>query len=216
MHEDKVAEIQDYLVRRIPDVRVTSHFDFDRDAQRFRIRHGRMATHILFVDEAAVNHHSRDALIHLLDTAVHHLRLTAPALQVRLTARRLRGAAGRPVAPEVDGAMHACGHRAHVAILVGAARVLARRRAELAGSVLFMFQPGEEGYHGARVLLEEGLLDGTASPTGAFALHVTHREAAGVITTRPGPMLASGDTVQITVRGKGGHASAPHDCLDPI
>ena len=112
--------------------------------------------------------------------------------------------------------MHACGHDAHVAMLVGAARVLARRRAELAGSVLFMFQPGEEGYHGARVMLDEGLLDGSAAPTGAFALHVTHREAAGVITTRPGPMLASGDTIQITVRGKGGHASAPHDCLDPI
>jgi len=137
-------------------------------------------------------------------------------LRADMDALPLREATGLPFASEVDGAMHACGHDAHVAMLVGAARVLARRRAELAGSVLFMFQPGEEGYHGARVMLEEGLLDGTASPTGAFALHVTHREAAGVITTRPGPMLASGDTVQITVRGKGGHASAPHDCLDPI
>ena len=137
-------------------------------------------------------------------------------LRADMDALPLREATGLPFASEVDGAMHACGHDAHVAMLVGAARVLARRRAELAGSVLFMFQPGEEGYHGARVMLEEGLLDGAASPTGAFALHVTHREAAGVITTRPGPMLASGDTVQITVRGKGGHASAPHDCLDPI
>jgi hippurate hydrolase len=137
-------------------------------------------------------------------------------LRADMDALPLREATGLPFASEVDGAMHACGHDAHVAMLVGAARVLARRRAELAGSVLFMFQPGEEGYHGARVMLEEGLLDGIASPTGAFALHVTHREAAGVITTRPGPMLASGDTIQITVRGKGGHASAPHDCLDPI
>jgi hippurate hydrolase len=137
-------------------------------------------------------------------------------LRADMDALPLREATGLPFASEVDGAMHACGHDAHVAMLVGAARVLARRRAELAGSVLFMFQPGEEGYHGARVMLEEGLLDGTAPPTGAFALHVTHREAAGVITTRPGPMLASGDTIQITVRGKGGHASAPHDCLDPI
>ena len=86
MHEDRVAEIQDYLVRRIPDVRVTSHFDFDRDAQRFRIRHGRMATHILFVDEAAVNDHTRDELNHLLDKAIHHLRLTAPEVQVRVSA----------------------------------------------------------------------------------------------------------------------------------
>ena len=137
-------------------------------------------------------------------------------LRADMDALPLREETGLPFASEVDGAMHACGHDAHVAMLVGAARVLARRRADLAGSVLFMFQPGEEGYHGARVMLEEGLLEGAAAPTGAFALHVTHREAAGVITTRPGPMLASGDTIQITVRGKGGHASAPHDCLDPI
>ena len=137
-------------------------------------------------------------------------------LRADMDALPLREETGLPFASEVEGAMHACGHDAHVAMLVGAARVLVRRRADLAGSVLFMFQPGEEGYHGARVMLDEVLLDGAGAPSGAFALHVTHREAAGVITTRPGPMLASGDTIQITVRGKGGHASAPHDCLDPI
>src|SRR6267142_1633697 len=119
-------------------------------------------------------------------------------LRADMDALPLREETGLPFASEVDGAMHACGHDAHVAMLVGAARVLARRRADLAGSVLFMFQPGEEGYHGARVMLEEGLLDGGGAPSGAFALHVTHRGAAGVITTRPGPMLASGDTIKIT------------------
>jgi amidohydrolase len=123
---------------------------------------------------------------------------------------------GLPFASEVGGAMHACGHDAHTAMLVGAARLLARRRDSLGGSVLFMFQPGEEGYHGARIMIDEGLLDGVAPPTGAFALHVTHRLTAGAIATRPGPAMASGDTLQIVVRGKGGHASAPHDCLDPI
>jgi hypothetical protein len=83
--EEKVAEIHDYLVRRIPDVRVTSHYDFDRDAQRFRVRHGRLATHILFVDEAAVNRHTREELNQMLDKAIHHLRLTAPEVQVRIT-----------------------------------------------------------------------------------------------------------------------------------
>src|SRR6266850_2479153 len=123
---------------------------------------------------------------------------------------------GLPFASEVDGRMHACGHDAHTAMLVGAARLLVRRRDSLAGSVLFMLQPGEEGYHGARVMIEEGLLDGAAAPSGAFALHVTHRMTAGSISARAGAAMASGDTLQIVVRGKGGHASAPHDCLDPI
>src|SRR3989454_4374535 len=79
-----------------------------------------------------------------------------------------------------------------------------------------MLRPGEGGSHGARVMIEGGLLDGPAPPKGAFALHVTHRMTAGAIAARPGPAMASADTLQIVVRGRGGHASAPHDCLDPI
>jgi hippurate hydrolase len=123
---------------------------------------------------------------------------------------------GLPFASEVPNAMHACGHDGHTAMLVGAARLLARRRDSLAGSVLFMFQPGEEGFHGARVMIEEGLLDGEDAPSGAFAMHVTHRRPAGVISAKPGPTAAAADTIQMIVRGQGGHASAPHDCLDPI
>ncbi|MBI3637285.1 MAG: amidohydrolase [Candidatus Rokubacteria bacterium] len=123
---------------------------------------------------------------------------------------------GLPYASEVAGAMHACGHDSHVAMLVGAVRLLAKHRERIAGRVLFMFQPGEEGYHGARVMLEEGLLDGDRAPVAAFAMHSGPRFGAGVIGCRPGPMMASGDTLRVTVRGQGGHASAPHDCLDPI
>jgi amidohydrolase len=137
-------------------------------------------------------------------------------LRADMDALPLREETGLPFASEVDGAMHACGHDAHVAMLVAAARMLAARRDGLAGRVVFMFQPGEEGYHGARVMIEEGLLEGSPSPLGAFALHVGHRYAAGTVATRPGPAMASGDTLRVVVHGRGGHASAPHDCLDPI
>ncbi|HEX9821976.1 MAG TPA: M20 family metallopeptidase [Methylomirabilota bacterium] len=137
-------------------------------------------------------------------------------LRADMDALPLKEDTGLPFASEVDGAMHACGHDAHVAMLAGAARMLAVRRATLAGRVVFMFQPGEEGYHGARVMIEEGLLDGERKPDAAFGLHAGARLPAGVIGTRAGALLASGDTFQILVRGDGGHASAPHDCLDPI
>ena len=122
---------------------------------------------------------------------------------------------GLDFASEIDGAMHACGHDTHVAMLLGAARLLVERRERLAGNVLLMFQPGEEGFHGARVMLEEGLLDGV-DVARAVALHIGTRYAAGTIALRAGPLLASGDRIVATVRGRGGHASAPHLALDPI
>ncbi len=113
----------------------------------------------------------------------------------------------------IDGRAHACGHDAHTAMLVGAARVLAARRNELQGRVRFMFQPGEEGFAGARLMIDEGVLDNVDR---AFALHVSPNQRVGTASCRPGPLLAGDTSITVTVRGHGGHASTPHLATDPI
>jgi hippurate hydrolase len=91
----------------------------------------------------------------------------------------------------------------------------AGRRDDIAGTVLFMFQPGEEGMHGARYMIEEGLLD-DPTPEAAFALHIFPNVPGGVIACRPGAMLASADKVGAMITGRGGHAAMPHEAIDPV
>lgn len=114
------------------------------------------------------------------------------------------------------GTMHACGHDLHTAGLVGAARLLCGRREELHGNVIFMFQPGEEGFGGAKYMLEEGLLEAAGDkPVAAYAIHVFPGEP-GQFEFRPGAMLAGSNRLTITVHGKGGHGSQPHTAVDPV
>jgi len=122
---------------------------------------------------------------------------------------------GLPFRSRVEGAMHACGHDSHTAMLASAARALCAKRETLAGTVLFMFQPGEEGFHGARFMLDDGLLDNPA-PEAAFALHIMPNAPAGSFGSRAGPMLASSDELTVEVYGRGGHASMPHHANDPV
>jgi len=125
---------------------------------------------------------------------------------------------GLDFASRIDGTMHACGHDLHSAMLVGAARLLSARQADLPGSVVFMFQPGEEGHGGARFMIEEGVLDAAGKRAdAAYALHVASAELpTGVFSSREGPMMAAAEALDITVSGRGGHGSEPHHAADPI
>jgi len=179
------------------------------------------------------NPHTRDAILEALDGlgleiqqsqrtsgVVALLRGGRPGrtllLRADTDALPLDEDTGLPFASREAGRMHACGHDAHVAMLAASARLLAARRGELAGNLKLVFQPGEEGLGGARVLIEEGLLSDDPAVDAAFALHVDPMRPAGCVASRPGPLLAAADVFVIDVVGKGGHASMPHHAVDPI
>jgi hippurate hydrolase len=125
---------------------------------------------------------------------------------------------GVPFSSTIDGAMHACGHDLHTAMLCGAARLLSARADDLAGNVIFMFQPGEEGPGGGRIMVAEGVLDAAGDrPVAAYALHVASGLLPfGLFASRAGTIMAAADTLHVTVHGRGGHGSQPHRAADPV
>ncbi|MEO6836005.1 MAG: M20 family metallopeptidase [Candidatus Tumulicola sp.] len=122
---------------------------------------------------------------------------------------------GLDFASEIDGKMHACGHDAHTAMLLGAARVLAGERATLEGTTVLIFQPAEEGPGGAEPMIAQGALDDPKVEAIAM-LHVDVRLEPGAIGITPGPVNASADELYLTVRGKGGHGAYPHTAIDAV
>jgi amidohydrolase len=115
----------------------------------------------------------------------------------------------------VDGVTHACGHDGHVATLLAAAAWIADRRAELAGTIVFCFQPAEEGLGGARLMVESGMLE-RFQIERAYGLHYVALIPTGIVATRAGAMMASADSFDVEITGHGGHGSAPHLSIDPV
>jgi amidohydrolase len=136
------------------------------------------------------------------------------ALRADMDALPVAEETGHTFASENAGAMHACGHDGHMAILMGAAKLLSDRRDALPGTVVFLFQPSEERPPGgARAMIEEGALDGVEA---IFGLHLWQPVPSGIVGIRSGAMMAQSDNFEVVVRGMGGHASQPNLTVDPV
>ena len=135
------------------------------------------------------------------------------ALRADLDALPVQEETDLPYRSKNAGAMHACGHDAHTAMLLGAAMVLAQWEKQLTGNVVFIFQPAEETGGGAKPMIEEGVLEGVE---GIFGLHVYVPMGFGTLGYKRGPFMAAGDFFDVKIMGKGGHGGLPHLAIDPI
>jgi amidohydrolase len=135
-------------------------------------------------------------------------------LRADMDALPVQEASGEPFASETPGCAHLCGHDAHVAMLLGAAHLLARHRDQLSTSVRLMFQPCEElPPGGAAAMIDDGLLDGVDR---ALAIHVFTAHESGMWGVQAGPVMAAADAISIRINGRGGHAATPELCADPV
>ncbi len=146
-------------------------------------------------------------------------RLPSPCIGLRadMDALPLNELTDVPFRSMKPGLMHACGHDTHVAMLLGAARIINMHKNELNGSVKLIFQPAEEdgGIGGALPMIEAGVME-NPKVDYIFGLHITSDYPSGSFALRPGPIMAAPDLFKITIHGKGGHGSAPHQTVDPI
>jgi amidohydrolase len=136
-------------------------------------------------------------------------------LRFDMDALRITETTGKPYASQQEGVMHACGHDGHMAIGMGVARLVAEAPADFPGTVVFLFQPAEEGEGGAERMLETGILE-RLQPDAAVALHLWNELPIETLAVTPGPVMAGADRFVIVLRGEGGHAALPQRAADPV
>jgi len=143
-----------------------------------------------------------------------------PVIAIRsdMDALNIKEETGLPFASKIEGRMHACGHDSHMAMALGAAKLLSQRSSELAGAVKFIFQPAEEGPGGAKPMIEDGALE-NPKVDAIVGLHIGgiwSFQQSGEIYVSYGPMMACLDRIDVTIKGKGGHGAMPHQAVDSI
>ena len=135
------------------------------------------------------------------------------ALRADMDALPMQETSGLSFSSKYDGVMHACGHDGHMAMLLGAAKILSQMDKELTGTIRFIFQPAEEGEGGARYMIKDGCLEGVDE---IYGIHVWNYQPVGEVGAKEGPILAAADLFDIIIKGVGGHGATPQGTVDAV